>query len=125
MLTQLSRPLLLALPVKRKRVNVNAVVENVVVTSEAAEIDVVATGVVVTSEAENAGVVENAVVAVALVVVDKRPAQRSKVKWQHYELNILRARLAIRRIKKRQSRHLGFVSFSRRLNIRTPLQYVP
>jgi len=75
MLTQLSRLLLPALPVKRKRVNVNAVVENAVVNSVAAVvIDVVAAIDVVpaaTSEPENGGVVENA--GVAAVVVDKRP----------------------------------------------------
>jgi hypothetical protein len=76
MLTRLSRLLLLALPVKRKRVSVNAVVVNAVANSVAAvEIDVAATGVVVavTNEAETAGVVVNAVVVA--VVVDKRPAQ--------------------------------------------------
>jgi hypothetical protein len=75
MLTRLNRLLLLALPVKRKRGSVNAVVVNAVANSGAAvEIDVAATGVVaVTNEAETAGVVVNAVVVA--VVVDKRPAQ--------------------------------------------------
>jgi len=75
MLTRLSRLLLPALPVKRKRGNVNDVVENAVVNSVAAVgIDVVAAIDVVlaaTSEPEIGEVVENAVVVA--VVVDRRP----------------------------------------------------
>src|SRR2546421_6138893 len=78
------------------------------------------------SEVSAAGVGGVVVNEVTVVVAGETAVDscRKEQQWQKYVLNILRVRLATRRIKKRPSGRLASANCSRRLNMKISLLYV-